>query len=186
MTTDDRGGAPDHLGPLHHLVDLFVCAPLGFVLDAPSLLPRWIDRGREQLASLGDVGRIVSGRGSSEDTASRAGKQAHATLRGLGLAPEPTGDERDDAGDGAGAPASAAGRTVERPTIVPPVAAVPTPVGPDVDTLAITDYDSLSASQVVPRLEGLAPDELESIRAYETANRGRKTILSKIAQLQAP
>lgn len=179
MTDADGGHAPDHLGPLHHLVDLFVCAPLGFVLDAPSLLPRWIDRGREQLASLGDVGRVVSGRGSGEG-ASRAGKQAHATLRGLGLAPEPDAGDRGDVAQPA---AGSAPTSAPRPA--PPVAAVPPLVGPDVDTLAITDYDSLSASQVVPRLDGLAPDELESIRAYETANRGRKTILSKIAQLQA-
>lgn len=181
MTADDRGGGPDHPGPLHHLVDLFICAPLGFVLDAPSLLPRWIDRGREQLSSLGDVGRVVSRRGSPDETASRAGKQAHATLRGLGLAPEPAADH-DDAGS---ADTSAVPAGVPR-TPSPPVAAAPPPAGPDPETLAITDYDSLSASQVVPRLDGLAPDELESIRAYESANRGRKTILSKIAQLQAP
>jgi hypothetical protein len=51
--------------------------------------------------------------------------------------------------------------------------------------LGIPDYDSLSASQVVPRLAGLSQDELEAVRAYETANRGRRTVLSKIAQLQA-
>ena len=52
-------------------------------------------------------------------------------------------------------------------------------------SLAIPDYDALSASQVVPRLAGLAADELDAVRRYEAANRGRKTILSKIAQLQA-
>jgi hypothetical protein len=50
--------------------------------------------------------------------------------------------------------------------------------------LAITDYDSLSASQVVPRLDGLSDAELAAVRDYEAAHRGRKTILSKIAQLQ--
>jgi hypothetical protein len=55
---------------------------------------------------------------------------------------------------------------------------------PVVDDLAITDYDSLSASQVVTRLEGLTDDELEAVRAYEAAHRGRKTILNKVAQLQ--
>jgi hypothetical protein len=50
--------------------------------------------------------------------------------------------------------------------------------------LAITDYDSLSASQVVPRLEGLADTELAAVRDYEAAHRGRKTILNRIAQLQ--
>jgi hypothetical protein len=50
--------------------------------------------------------------------------------------------------------------------------------------LAIPDYDSLSASQVVPRLESLSDSELDAVRAYESANRGRKTILNKIDQLQ--
>jgi hypothetical protein len=59
------------------------------------------------------------------------------------------------------------------------------PGGPDPDGLAIPGYDSLSASQVVPRLASLNADELDLVRQYEQANRGRKTILSKIAQLQA-
>ena len=50
--------------------------------------------------------------------------------------------------------------------------------------LAIPDYDGLSASQVVNRLAGLSPAELESVQLYEAAHRGRKTILSKVAQLQ--
>jgi hypothetical protein len=54
---------------------------------------------------------------------------------------------------------------------------------PDVEALPIPDYDELSASQVVERLEGLDRDSLESIRRYETAHRGRNTILGKIAQL---
>jgi hypothetical protein len=58
-------------------------------------------------------------------------------------------------------------------------------VAPDVADLAITDYDSLSASQVVTRLPGLTRDELEAVRAYEAVHRGRKTILNKIAQLQS-
>ncbi len=152
-----EGDEHGHRGPLHHLVDLFVCAPIGFVLDAPSLLPRWIERGR---------------------------RQTDATLQALGLARPP-------------APGSAPPASVERRDVAPPAEPEPTtapaapgppaepaPSGPPAESLAITDYDSLSASQVVPRLESLEPDELEIVRAYETANRGRKTILSKIAQLQ--
>jgi hypothetical protein len=63
------------------------------------------------------------------------------------------------------------------------VTPIPTP-SPTVEDLAITGYDSLSASQVVTRLEGLGTDELEAVRAYEIAHRGRKTILNKVAQLQ--
>jgi hypothetical protein len=57
--------------------------------------------------------------------------------------------------------------------------------GPGAEALAIPGYDSLSASQVLPRLDALSPEELESVRAYEDAHRGRKTILGRIAQLQA-
>ena len=56
----------------------------------------------------------------------------------------------------------------------------------DASALAIPGYDALSASQVVQRLAGLSADELESVRAYEAATRGRKTILNRIAQLQGP
>lgn len=51
--------------------------------------------------------------------------------------------------------------------------------------LAIPDYDGLSASHVVNRLPGLSAEELEAVRTYEAATRGRKTILNKIAQLQS-
>jgi hypothetical protein len=52
-------------------------------------------------------------------------------------------------------------------------------------TLAIPDYDSLSASQVMPRLSSLSPEELEAVRFYEEEHRGRKTILNKVAQIRA-
>jgi len=55
---------------------------------------------------------------------------------------------------------------------------------PDVASLAIPDYDELSASQVVERLEGLDPASLEAIRRYESAHRGRNTILGKISRLR--
>jgi len=57
---------------------------------------------------------------------------------------------------------------------------------PSVDVLPIPDYDSLSASQVVTRLRGLPAGQLEAVRAYEAATRGRKTILNRIQQLAKP
>ena len=51
--------------------------------------------------------------------------------------------------------------------------------------LAIPGYDSLSASQVVQRLEGLSPPELEEVRAHEAAHRQRRTILHRVEQLLA-
>jgi hypothetical protein len=49
--------------------------------------------------------------------------------------------------------------------------------------LPIPGYDALSASQVVERLVGLAPDELDAVHNYEASHRQRRTILGKIEQL---
>lgn len=50
-------------------------------------------------------------------------------------------------------------------------------------SLPIPGYDALSASQVVERLIGLTPVELDAVHAYEASHRGRRTILGKIEQL---
>jgi hypothetical protein len=55
----------------------------------------------------------------------------------------------------------------------------------DDSDLPIPAYDSLSASQVVPRLASLERDELELIRSYEEAGRARRTILNRIEQLRS-
>jgi len=49
--------------------------------------------------------------------------------------------------------------------------------------LAIPDYDTLSASQVVRRLDGLGHRELEAVYRHETATRGRRTIIHRAQQL---
>jgi hypothetical protein len=54
----------------------------------------------------------------------------------------------------------------------------------DPSGLAIPGYDSLAASQVVPRLAGLSVDELTAVETYETAHRARRTILTRVRQLQ--
>jgi hypothetical protein len=51
--------------------------------------------------------------------------------------------------------------------------------------LAIPEYDSLAASQVVPRLSALSRDELNAVRSYEASHRGRRTILGRADQLLA-
>ncbi len=92
------------------------------------------------------------------------------------------------------APGAAAAGTPVRPppppasagAPAPPAAAPARPAGghvPDVTTLAIPGFDTLSASQVVQRLDGLSRSELVAVRAYETSTRGRRTILSRVDQL---
>ncbi|MDQ6727582.1 MAG: hypothetical protein M3066_15635, partial [Actinomycetota bacterium] len=87
------------------------------------------------------------------------------------------------------APGAAAAPTLRAPPQPRPTSPSPTATGvpsAGVGDLAIPGYDTLSASQVVPRLEGLSADELDAIRLYEEAHRARKTVLTRIDQLCDP
>ena len=74
----------------------------------------------------------------------------------------------------------------------PPAATGPSSAGADEatspsdpDALPIDEYESLAASQVVARLAALSPAELRTVRDFEGAHRGRRTVLGKIDQLLA-
>lgn len=62
----------------------------------------------------------------------------------------------------------------------------PPPAGPTVDvhSLALADYDHLPATAIVAKLDGLEPDELDAIEAYERSGRRRRTVLGKIERLR--
>jgi hypothetical protein len=97
---------------------------------------------------------------------------------------------------GAGAPASTGAGAPGAPEALAPEAPAPEAPAPETvapeaaralpspDTLAIPGYDSLAASQVVPRLAGLTSEELAAVGDYEAAHRRRTTILTRIRQLQ--
>jgi len=157
-------------------LDLLVYAPLGFALEARSLLPKFVERGRNQVSMAKMIGQFAVQQGQTEASKRLGpmGEQVTAVLADLGLAPRP--------------PRPADVPPAPRPEPRPAVTVVPDPPAPttalDVAELAIPDYDSLAASQVVPRLRALSASELEDVRSYEAAGRARKTILSRIAQLQ--
>src|SRR3954471_1625098 len=50
------------------------------------------------------------------------------------------------------------------------------------DEFPITDYDDLTAAQVVTRLTDLEAPELRRVRDYERRNANRKTVLSAVEQ----
>ena len=149
-------------------VELVLYAPLGFALEARRLLPSFVQRGKQQVQMARMIGQFAVKQGQSEAQVrlGKAQEQAEVLLNELGLR---LADE---------SPAS----------IVPAPAAPVTTLAPRSSAaaadLAVADYDSLAASQVIPRLPGLEVDELEAVRTYESAHRGRKTILGKVAQLQ--
>lgn len=177
-----------HKSPIDHALDLFVYAPVGFVAEAPSLLPRFVKRGRDQVAMVRAVGMYAIRRDPDElrDVVDRH-PGTRGTLQALGLVPAAETTPADPRRNGSGtAPRETLATVSPLSPEVEPEPHEPTEPAVDPETLAIPDYESLSASQVVPRLESLTSDELEAIRQYENGNRARRTILNKIAQLQAP
>jgi hypothetical protein len=158
---------------LEQVVETLVYAPIGLFFEAPSLLPKLVAQGKTQVRNARVVGKLAVeyGHGMVRQRLGALEQQVTGLLRVF----EPAvGGERD------------AGSTTATEAPAEPVTRrAPGGPSPDVDELAIPGYDSLSASQVVSRLAGLGGEELEAVRAYEAAHRGRKTVLNKIAQLQA-
>lgn len=179
--------------PIDQAVDVFVYLPIGLVLDFPRSVPRYIARGRQHLDTVRRLGQelLPGGFGDPAKQIEHLQAQTRSTLRALGVA-TPGGGSSSPTRAPSAADAAAKSNGSSAPTATVTALRGPTGTsaervdsGIDPASLAIPDYDSLSASQVVPRLDGLEADELEAVRQYESGNRGRKTILSKVAQLQA-
>lgn len=178
----------------------------------PQLVEAGRRQVESQLTLARTLGRLAVNQGSRQggDVLRRVTEQAETVLVGLGLVPDVRRDQEAAGDSGAhtnrGAPA--AGETATATVAgglaedVPPSEPVPgglpanppEPAAPAAGArataatgsaqLPIPGYDTLSASQVVQRLPGLTPDELEAVRLHEVAGRSRKTVLLKVAQLR--
>ncbi len=194
----------DTKSPFDQALDLFVYAPVGLAVVARDLVPTLVERGRRQVDPQVGVARMVGqlamsqGRTQADKVVDRAKAQARMTLQQLGILPD-GGETAGTAARERAAPVPAPEASPRARTFAPdpapppparaPVAPMPMPAAPARGeaagvALAIPDYESLSASQVVPRLSSLTPEELEAVHAYEEEHRSRKTILNKIAQIR--
>jgi hypothetical protein len=199
--------------PIERAVDLLVYAPIGVAMFAkdtvPTVMKMFVSRGQSELQrqqkSLRDhakqyraVGQFAVMYGGPE-----VKRQAESKLDGARRACEETfsglivnrgGGEPTDAPAPASTPTAAPVTESDKVEVRAPVATTngngrgngngaAAPSAPPAPELAIPEYDQLSASQVDERLEGLSAGELDAVREYELAHRGRNTILGKITQL---
>ena len=161
-------------------------APQGSALPTPAVavaellqvVPRLVDRTRRQA----DLARSLLG------VLPCLGGTAAATATEETLAEPPVEPEHEQvdvlsvlADDGTDDPAPAT--AVQDHTVDRSDDAAPATAPPSESDLPIQDYDSLAASQVVPRLATLAPEDLRVVQRYEQATRHRQTILHRVAQL---
>lgn len=195
---DDSEG-PSSSGPAEdqslseRFLDVFVYLPTGLALAVADELPRLAERGRERLGV-----RVNSARAVGHFTVKTGTKEIRKRSAARTRSTETTGRTPPSAPPPP--PHAPSGpprlRTIpypaeEHPPHRAPSAPTPAPAPPagvdahvpDVASLAIPGFDSLSASQVVQRLDGLSRSELVAVRAYEASTRGRRTILSRVDQL---
>ncbi len=150
--------------PLRRTLDLCLFAPVGVAVTVAEDLPDLIAKGRRRVElELGNarvVGRFVVKKGQRE-----VSDRLEDLLS--------NGTEETDLED-----------TDDAPPMPPPTMR-PEP-DPDAEAIvgsALADYDTLSASQVVRRLESLGPEELHAVQRYESSTRNRRTILNRASQL---
>lgn len=184
------------------LLEAFVFAPIGagakLVTDGPEV----VARARQELSNARFIGEMVVGQG----TAQLKERLAHlSSVEPVVASPaERIQAEADGASDEPTVDAPTPEAAVDVPTRD---AAVDVPTedtdssvdvtadvtvdvthGDVVDSgeLAVPDYDSLPAIDIVGQLDSLTSDELRAVESYERANRRRRTVLGKIAQLTDP
>ncbi len=148
--------------PLRRTIDVCVFAPVGVAVAVAEDLPDLIAKGRRkveiQLTNARIVGRFVVTK-SQRRVTDRLEDLLHNGGGGAAV------DEPED--------------DVDTSPVRPP----PDPVAEAVVADALADYDTLSASQVVRRLESLGPDQLRAVQRYEASTRNRRTILNRAGQL---
>jgi hypothetical protein len=170
---DEATGGP----PLNErLWDLLIFIPAGMAVSAVEELPRLAAKGREHLGIRVNSARAV-GRYAVKTGRRELARRSGGLLGGRPAGPGATGS-RTTGASGTNPVAGVAPMT--RP---PGTAARGNGHVPPVSALAIPGFDTLSASQVVQRLDGLNRAELVSVRTYEASTRGRRTILSRVDQL---
>lgn len=164
------------------------------VEDLLWVIPRFVERTTKQIefarllaSHLPCVGSLVPGGSTRSATSSSYSPLAGEPVDVLDvLADEPpmasTDEDRVGAQTEPVAPDPAAANVVDTSSdqvdYVTEVAEVPAE-----GDLAVSGYDSLAASQVVPRLATLAKFDLARILSYEQAHRNRQTIIHRVRQL---
>jgi hypothetical protein len=203
VTERPSPGSRPSRSPVDPLLDACLFAPIGLVLDAKRRLDEAAARGRAELTPRVALARMVGrfavtqarreiarrfgGGNPPAGAAGAAGTPARPAAAG-GPPVRAPGPDEDEIIEVIRAEVEATGEHPAPDELVtsdvePPAAA--THDAEQAEGLAIPGYDSLAASQIVSRLDGLTPEELEAVRRYEAAHRARSTVLGRIAQLQA-
>jgi hypothetical protein len=201
VTDGDASGTEAEPHAVRRAVELLVFAPVGVALTVVEDLPGLISKGRQRfqtdVRNARVIGQFVVGHGRRE-VVTRMGQLLHeGAPEDLAEEPEREAEEPESDSEFENETAigdTAGGRTATGPgrdtaaqgePFTPPAPPKPEPDPADAIIVesALAGYDTLSASQVVRRLESLGPDELRAVLSHEASHRNRRTILNRAQQL---
>lgn len=184
-----RGGPHDVASAWRTAFDLFVYAPIGLGAMLIEDGPAAIERARQELRNARFIGRLTVDQGVAQmrrrlDTEPGSREQTtdarSAAVTVSADATDTVATSADASATGVEADASETSRLAADPA--PPSPPDDLPVASD---LALPDYDTLPAIDIVAKLDTLGTDEREAIERYESAHRQRRTVLGKLARLGA-
>jgi hypothetical protein len=168
----DTGDGDTDATSVRRALDILLFAPVGVALTVAEDLPALIVKGRKRfeddIRNARIIGKFVVTHGQ-RDITERVGKLLHS-------------DRAAPAADAPDAPSSPEGSV----TPFPPAASArpaPDPADGVIVDEALAGYDTLSASQVVRRLESLEFEQLRAVHRHEASHRNRRTILNRAHQL---
>lgn len=161
--TDSR--EPETSPLVRRLIDLAVFAPLGAALTWREQLPVLVREGRQRVDQQVVLARFV-GKLAVQQGRVELRKRLEARRATVRESPSPA-----------------------EPSVIAAAEVAPSPgseeaTAPAVTDLAIAEFDSLAATQVIDRLAALTPEELDLVERYERAHRRRRTVLGRIQQLR--
>jgi hypothetical protein len=171
MTKDDmpesESSAESPIAPVERAIVVALTLPFELGARVLASAPTSIEKVRQQIVLARFVGKLAVDRGAREVRQRMEGGLEALQDESLAEVPEPT-------------PRVLAAQDAIRTSASDGGAA-----SPDLDSLALPDYDHLPAAHVVAKLPGLSQAERDAIENYEMNARHRRTILGKLAQLRA-
>lgn len=165
---------------LRDAVDLLFFAPIGFAKRARKLLPDLIREGRSTAASARTIGKFVTPIARTQGT--KLVKAKVAEFAESTMPKSRPGPRSAETAEGRLAVARTA-----KPKVAPQSAtgsAGASSKDSSIPHEPFAGYDHLGSAAVVARLGELSRAERAAVRAYETANRSRRTILGRLDQLE--
>jgi hypothetical protein len=175
--SEDAEPGHEETNPVRRTIDLLVFAPVGMAITVAEDLPTLVAKGRErlegQIRNAHVIGRFVVTQAQS-DLTQRVGKLLHG---------EVTSSAADQSDEEAAPPAPMTTATTDTDAPASAPRPAPDPADGVIVEQALEGYDTLSASQVVRRLESLGPEQLRAVHRHEASHRNRRTILNRTHQL---